>query len=141
MTVCFFGNRDAPYTVEESIYSIGLKLLDEGASLFLVGNNGSFDYYVQRALSRLHKERRLEFNILISVIGEEALCKEQAYTCFPPNQEKALPRFAIGKRNDYMLHASDTVVTYTKRLFGGAYKYKKKAEKAGKRIIEISNEK
>lgn len=141
MTVCFFGNRDVPDTIEKSVYSICLMLLDEGASLFLVGNNGAFDYYVQRALLRLHKEYGVEFTILISVIDEEALCKEQAYTCFPTNQEKALPRFAIGKRNDYMLRLSDIVVTYTKRLYGGAYKYKKKAERAGKRIIEICDEK
>ena len=59
-------------------------------------------------------------------------------TVFPEEVADSLPRLAIAKRNEWMLKRSDIVVTYVKRVFGGAFKYKQKAIKKGKFVIQIN---
>lgn len=45
------------------------------------------------------------------------------------------PKFAISKRNRWMIEHSDIVVTYVKYHFGGAAQWKVLAEKKGKKSL------
>ena len=47
------------------------------------------------------------------------------------------PRFAIERRNRWMLRQAEVVVTYVRYTWGGAHKFKSAAEKQGKRVIEL----
>lgn len=57
---------------------------------------------------------------------------------YPEEVESAPKRFAICKRNDWMINNSDIVVTFVTRNYGGASKYKELAKKKGRKIIELS---
>jgi hypothetical protein len=59
-------------------------------------------------------------------------------TVFPEGLEKIPPRFAISKRNRWMIEHSDYVVTYVRHSFGGAAQFKALAEKKGKKAIELA---
>ncbi|MBQ3132677.1 MAG: hypothetical protein IJC17_00165 [Clostridia bacterium] len=48
-------------------------------------------------------------------------------------------RFAIDRRNRWMIEQSDIVVTYVNRGFGGAAKFKEIAKKKEKTIIELND--
>lgn len=47
-------------------------------------------------------------------------------------------RFAIDKRNRWMIDHSDFVITYVSRSFGGAAKFKEIAEKKNRVVINIT---
>ena len=60
-------------------------------------------------------------------------------TIFPEELAKVPRRFAIDKRNHWMIERSSVVVTYVKNNIGGAAKFKEIAEKKGLNIINISD--
>ena len=58
-------------------------------------------------------------------------------TFFPEGLEKVPPRFAIDKRNRWMIKNADFVITYVQYTVGGAAKYKAVAEKANKTVVHL----
>ena len=59
-------------------------------------------------------------------------------TIFPEGLETVPPRFAISKRNDWMLKQADFVVTYIAHGWGGAVQYAEKAQRQGKRVLNLA---
>lgn len=141
MTVTFFGHSDAPESIRPKIKEILKKLIIENnTETFYVGNQGSFDRMVIGVLSEL-KEIYPDFEYYVVF----AYLPEKDYTCahpsvFPEKAAMAPKRFAISKRNDWMLEQSDTVVVYVRHSTGGAAKFKEKAEKKNKNIINIAEQ-
>ena len=58
-------------------------------------------------------------------------------TLFPDGMETVPKRFAISKRNDWMLKHSDIAVCYVWKVTGGAAKFREKAESKGLRVIKV----
>ncbi len=58
-------------------------------------------------------------------------------TLLPAEAAEGLPRFAIIRRNRWMLRVSDTVVCCVSHSYGGAAAMKKAAIAAGKWVLEL----
>ena len=58
-------------------------------------------------------------------------------TLFPDGMESVPKKYAISKRNDWMIQHSDYAVCYVHKITGGAAKFREKAEKKGLRIIDV----
>lgn len=58
-------------------------------------------------------------------------------TLYPP-LENVIPRFAITKRNEWMMDQADLIIAYVNRSFGGAFKTLEYARKRKKRIINLA---
>ena len=141
MTVTFFGHSDAPTSVSERLYEVLLDLVcKKGANNFFVGTHGTFDRLALLMLKRLKKQYpHIRYTVVLAYIPQfEQEFYNETDTVFPSEVACAPPRFAIDKRNGYMLDQSDVVITYVTRSYGGAAKFKKKALLQGKRVIEIS---
>lgn len=63
--------------------------------------------------------------------------EEKTHTVLPPDFEKTPPRFAIDRRNHYMLKQADFVVTYVTHSFGGAAKFAQMATRQKKIVIPL----
>ncbi len=59
-------------------------------------------------------------------------------TIYPDGLENVPYKFAIYRRNEWMLKRSEMVVTYVHHNSGGAFKFKEKALKLNKTVIELS---
>ena len=55
MVCTFFGHKDASECIYEDLRATIIKLTNEGVKDFFVGNNGNYDYMVQKALVELIK--------------------------------------------------------------------------------------
>jgi len=55
---------------------------------------------------------------------------------YPPIENVPL-RFAILKRNEWMMKNADLIIAYVKRNYGGAYKSLQVAKRKKKKIINI----
>ena len=82
-------------------------------------------------------------NITYTIVLAYLPTKQDGYTnysntIYPDGLEKTPPRFAICKRNKWMIEQSDIVITYVNHEYGGAAKYKKIAERKGKEVIELA---
>lgn len=140
MTVTFFGNRDAREDIKPDLRETLIKLITEdGADTFYVGNNGNFDRMVIGQLIKLQKEYpHINYSVVLAYFPKENPTDElKDRTIYPESVGKGPARFAVCRRNDWMINNADTVITYTKYTFGGAEQYKQTAIKKNKKVIEL----
>lgn len=141
MICTFFGHRDVPAELENKLFYVLKDLIEnKGVDMFYVGNHGGFDIMVRKNLRKLSD---IYPNIKYYVVLAYMPTKTDGYedysdTIYPDGVENIPPKFAVIKRNEWMIKRSDCVVTYVKNEFGGAAKFKSLANKWGKKIYELS---
>ena len=69
----------------------------------------------------------------IKEMQNSGLCDTSIY----PPIENTSPRFAIIKRNEWMMLNADIVIAYVEREYGGAYRSLQIAKRKKKKIINI----
>ena len=60
-----------------------------------------------------------------------------SFTIYPEGMETVHPKFAIEKRNQWMIDQSKYCVCYINHMYGGAYKFVRRAKKQGVRLINL----
>ena len=139
MTACtFFGHRDCPSSIKEKLYEEIEQLISHhGVDIFYIGTQGSFDRMTYAVLEDLRK-RYLHIKIyrVLAYLPKPG-DNDTADTIVPEGIENAHPRYAIIKRNNWMIDHSDYVITYVMHTFGGAYQAVERAKKKGKITIQI----
>ncbi len=136
MLVCtFFGHRDAPQEILPRLRAAVAMLIEQGTDTFYVGNQGNFDRMVRAVL---REQQALHPSVRWAVVLAYLPTAPCEYpTVYPEGVETSPPRFAIDARNRWMLAQSDIVVTYVCRSYGGAATNKRRAQRQGKRVIEL----
>lgn len=137
MTCCFFGHRDAACLKEEKLYNAVELLIDNGVKRFMVEHQGGFDTKVYTILKAVkQKYPHIDYAVVLAYIdkGREYRSNE---TLYPEGLEAVPLKFAISRRNDWMLSQSEVVVAYVNYSHGGAYQFVEKARRKGKKIINI----
>ena len=140
---CFFGHHDASSDVKPLIKAQVEQLItEENICNFLVGNHGAFDGMVYTTLRELRElYPKICFNVVLAYMPsqkEEYNYIDPMDTLYPEGLETVPKRFAISWRNDWMLKQSDIVVCYVRHSMGGSGKFVEKAERQGKRIINLA---
>lgn len=141
MVCTFFGHRDTKEEIKEILNLVLVDLINnKGVDTFYVGNQGSFDSMVRANLKKLKAlYPHIKYSVVIAYMPSKKNCYEDfTDTIYPFENEKIIQRFAINKRNIWMIDKSDYVITYVKRTFGGAAQFKELALKRGKTVIELS---
>lgn len=136
----FFGHRTVTQNIREELASQICYLIEHlGVDTFLVGNNGGFDEIVISVLKSIKKiYPYISCTIVIANLRDlNKKCVYELDTIFPKELENSIPRFAIDKRNRWMIEHSDFAITYVMRD-GGAKKYKDILLKKNKTVIELS---
>ena len=135
MTVTFIGHSNTPDEIQESLEKILIDLIEtDNAIQFYVGNHGNFDLIVKNTLYKL---KNIYPHISFSVVLAYKSANRANYTLFPEILENTHPKYAIIKRNQWMIEQSDTVITYVKNPNGRSVRFKEYAEKKGKRIVNL----
>ena len=115
------------------------KLIKNGAETFLLGGYGNFDYLSAQAVNKLKENYPFITSVLvIPYLNRTYNDKLYDLTEYPP-LEKVPPRFAISKRNEYMVQKADAVIAYVKYSFGGASTTLSYAKRKKKEIILLSS--
>ena len=137
-TCCFFGHREVTHNIRDKLSAIIERLITgEGVTEFYVGNQGQFDGMVYSVLKELKaKYPQIRYTVVLAYMPDEHI--KELYgedTLFPDGMENVPKKYAISKRNDWMIQQSGVVVCYVYKITGGAAKFKEKAEKKGLKII------
>ena len=143
MTVTFFGHRDTPSTIRPKLTETLISLIVEhGADTFYIGNNGAFDSLATSVLKELVTNYpHVRYMIVLSKLPTTANESDVAYyenTIIFDGFEKAHPKYAIVKRNEFMINNADTVVSYVKYTSGGAYRFTELAKKKKKTVVNLA---
>lgn len=141
MSVCtFFGHRDCPDSLRSRLWEAveGL-IVDQGVDVFYVGNQGQFDAMalgVLRELSQVYPHIR--YGVVLAYLPRKDPAAPEAM--LPEGLETVPPRYAIARRNEWLLRQADFVITYVTHSWGGAAKYVEKAKRQGKQLISLASE-
>ena len=143
MICTFFGHKDTPEAVRGLLHKTLQNLIEnKNVDLFYVGNQGNFDALVAKELENLQKVYpHIRYYIVLAYMPTKkstAPEKTADKTIFPEEIAQTPPKFAIDKRNRWMIERCDYVVTYVQFIVGGAVKYKTFAEKKGKTVLNLA---
>ncbi len=140
-TCTFFGHRDVTTDIEQSLLAVLTDLiLNKNVDLFYVGNHGGFDSLVKRSLEKLkNKYPHIKYYVVLAYLPTSKNDSDIDYTetIYPEGLEAVPKRFAIIKRNVWMIDNSDYVVTHVCHNTSCASKFKELAEKKKKNVINI----
>ena len=110
--------------------------------LVLCGTPGAFDAMARAVLRELTE---VYPHISYAVVLERLPWQEKEFnshnysnTIFPEGLENVHPRFAVSRRNKWMLKQADFVVTYITHSWGGAARFAEKARRQGKTVINLA---
>lgn len=142
-TVACFGHSMVPADiiplVQETIRNL---LADDPETEFLVGNQGQFDGIVYHVLNSLEKEfPDLRYKVVLAYMPgkkEDWEFYPSERTYYPEGLELVHPKYAITRRNRWLVEQCDIVLCYITHSWGGAAQFVKKAERSKKRIINIA---
>ncbi len=143
MSVCtFFGHRDCPAAVKPKLRTVVAELIEQyGVERFYVGRQETFDAMARSVLRELAEEYPgISYAVVLERLPgprDEAVW-DFSDTIFPEGLETVPPRFAISRRNEWMLRQADFVVTYITRPWGGAAQFADKARRQGKAVLNLA---
>ena len=112
---------------------------------FYLGGYGDFDEICARAcreLKRAYKRIELVYVMPYITASEQEKVKEMIEyglydsSIYPPI-ETVPPKFAITKRNEWMVSNADLIIAFVKHNYGGAYKTLTWAKRKNKKIINL----
>lgn len=144
MSTCtFFGHRNTPAAIQPFLKNAITELIiTHNVTRFYVGNQGEFDRLVYTTLKELKEfYPQIEYYVVLAYLPSDK--NQFSYidfidTVFPDNLTKVPPKFAISKRNIYMINKSDYVITYIKNHCSGAAQFAKKAKNKNKIVINLA---
>lgn len=139
-TCTFFGHRDCPDSIAQPLQQALLECITWGVDCFYVGNQGKFDAMVHRQLQALAQQfPHLRYGVVLAYPPGKGQTPDYPDTMFPEGLESVHPRYAIDRRNRWMLAHSDIVIAYVTHSWGGAAKYVQLASRQGKTVINLAD--
>ena len=148
MTIAFTGHSfvSSSDRVKEMVKEqIRNNITDVKLVTCYLGGYGDFDEICARACSELKREYDCIKVVYVTPYissSEQAKIKEMLLfglcdaSIYPPIENVPL-RFAISKRNEWMMTNADLIIAYVNRSYGGAYKSLQVAKRKKKKIINI----
>ncbi len=118
MAICtFFGHRDTPQQVNPILRAVLTDLIEnKNVNMFYVGNHGNFDYMVRSNLKSLKLDYpNMNYAVVLAYLPSpknKLYYEDYSDTIYPDGLENAPMRYAVIKRNIWMIDKSDYVVTY-----------------------------
>ena len=138
MTITFCGHSKINRTEDFSKWldMILPSFIEWGAATFYLGGYGVFDGLAAAAL-RKQKEAypHIELILVLPYLNRDIDASRYDSTTYPP-LEKVPPRYAIVKRNEWMVCESDVVISGVTHGWGGAAKTLEFAQRKKKVIFQ-----
>ncbi len=140
----FFGHRDTPWEIQQNLEEVLSALIEKNnVNTFYLGNQGNFDIIALNTLNNLkHIYHNINYTIVFAYIPHKKPSDNidiYTDTVYPECLENTPPKYAIIKRNLWMIDKCDYVVTYVKYPFGGAAKFKSISERKSKIVINLAD--
>ncbi len=137
---CFFGHRDSPDSVRVILERAVISLIEnESVNNFYIGNQGHFDTMAISILKKLTiKYPEIRYSIVLAYMPNKGNgFTDYSKTIYPEELEGVPLRFAIDRRNKWILDNSDYVIAYVNRPYGGAAKFYELAERRKKSVLNL----
>lgn len=136
----FIGHSDCGENICADISCAVKNLIEKhNVTRFFVGHNGKFDFYVYKVLKKLKEEYDIEIIVVLACLNQkrEYIYFSQEETLFPHILEKTPIRFAISKRNMFMIERCEYIICYLNDTCSNTYTFVQKAIAKGLSVINV----
>ncbi len=125
----FIGHKDCFDDIIHNLQiSIDNLIIHNDVDTFYVWTNGNFDRLVYNLLIKLSIRYKIKIFVVLAYLGKsENYHYDPRFTLFPDILEKTPLKYAILKRNEYMLDKSQFLICYVNNTFSNSYSFVKKA--------------
>ena len=142
MIITFIGHSsitNGSELVEKIVKAIIENTRQDEKISFYCGGYGEFDNLSATACHLVRKQRPNSEVVLVTPYLKN-LAKSDIYDAtIYPSLEHVLPRYAIIKRNEWMVERADLIIAYVKYTYGGARKTLSYAQRKKKSIINLAS--
>lgn len=138
MSACTFFGHGECYGLDAAVVQNAIEILIcQGVDTFYVGNQGDFDKMVYRCLKQLRKTYpHIHVCVVLAYLPvEKSEYEDMTDTVYP--EIEGHPKFAIERRNRWMIGASEHCLCYIAHTWGGAYKFARMAKRRGLTVINL----
>lgn len=141
MNCMLFGHADAPDSLKSALEAAIIKVSEENDNVeFLVGNNGNFDFLAQSLMEKLKNNGiKIDYTIILSHIDERPLNRCYEQSLFPMELATTIPKYAISKRNNWIIKHSVLAICYVSSIASNSFKTLSKFKKRGVKVINLAN--
>ncbi len=124
----FIGHSDCDKSIKEKLYPAIEKLICENnVTTFFIGTHGDFDYYAYMVLKELEKIYKIDVLVVLSHLTSVPDYCKGSKMIFPDEAAKSPYKYAIIKRNGYMIKNSQFMICYINFTFSNTYNFIKLA--------------
>lgn len=147
MYCCFCGHSDivVDEKLMDSIHSSIKNLISIGVTTFFNGGYGNFDIACLKTIGELNKTFPHIKSYIVLAYRDNRHIEKYNYICKQYNAEtiytlepSVLPKFAISKRNEWMVDNSDYILSFVNYTFGGAFNTLQYAKRKRLTIVSLS---
>ena len=141
MKVTFCGHKEVAdrEAVERWLYEACTEMIENGTDEFFLGGYGGFDYLCAAVLRNLKKSYpQIRLILILPYLNSSMITDGYDETLYPP-LESVPKRFAISRRNEWMIWESDVVVAYVTHGWGGAAKTLEYARRKNKAVLQYGS--
>jgi len=139
----FFGHRTVREDIRARLYTeIERHITEKNTDTFYVGGYGQFDGMAESILHEI-KERRPHISVYLVLAympaGTDKESRGKHHLAIYPEGLESVPRkFAITRRNRWIVEQSDYIVGYVSTSWGGAYDALEYAKRKHKCVINLA---
>ena len=145
MIISFCGH--STFTKSDKYAEVVLRIIENAAKgkdvEFYLGGYGLFDEFacqIAFEYRKKHKNAKLFFVTPYVYENYSKLAFAEKYDgVIYPELESVPKRYAIIRRNYWIVEKSDLIIAYVNHSWGGAHKMYERAKKLGKRIINLQD--
>ena len=142
MVCTFFGHSEC-YGLDAGVLRSSIEeLIRSGVDTFYVGNQGDFDRMVLGCLRELGKTYgHISFSAVLAYLPppKSEYDPYEGHSIYPAGMEIGPTRFAIERRNRWMIDRATVCLCYITHRWGGAYKFARLAKRRGLRVINLGD--
>ena len=140
VTFCGHSQVSRRQAVERWLCIVTQKLIAQGATTFYLGGYGAFDNLAASVLRRQKEQYpQIELVLVMAYLNDGRNASGYDRTIYPP-LETVPRRYAIPRRNRWMVQSSDIVVAYVLHDWGGAAATLRCAIQKKKQILSYCDE-
>ncbi len=136
---CFIGHKVFSAEIKRPLASILEELIkDKMVTRFYVGTQGKFDQVVYEVLCELEKQYPIQIYVVLAYLNRDLdVYYDGKKTIYPDELTKTPLRYAIRKRNSFMIDKADYLVSYINTPYTNAYGNVLEAIRKKKKIINL----
>lgn len=139
----FFGHREIWADISEPLEQAVRSSIADGVTEFWVGGYGAFDAQAAECVRRLKREYpAITLHLIVAYLPAKKDTFDDLYDSivYPEGLEFGPQRFAITKRNRWIVENCDMVIAYVRSTYGGAYTALQLARRKERHIINIAEQ-